>query len=1098
MPDLLPLKHYVGLRSQYQRSANIERDFGTEIATNYHLSESAAQALSVVADAIHSPRERAISLIGPYGSGKSAFCLYVSALVSQRSSPASGAASPHISRMMATLHARGPFVPVLMAGSREPIGHALMNGLLRAAQSYRFAQALDIGLSTSGARQGGSNGDSPRHIARVYETAASAVVSAGYGGLLVVVDELGKLLEHAALHPSDDVMVLQELAEAATRSGDAPLVVITVLHQTAEAYARRLGRTQQQEWAKVAERFRQVPFFPSELERMEMPGRAIERDQALKVGAGLKELSEHLLVCTRLPSDIRARLPEIADSAYPIHPLTLVSLPSLFSRSGQSHRSMFTFLAGDEPHSLGRFLRDTPVDPMSPPLYTLDRLFDYGAYILEGSWASGGFARRWAEAVETVEQHADLPEVAMRLLKAIAVLGLIQDNRVRASREVLKLALTGLDGIEPDVDQALRLLLARQLIVYRRYQNAYRLWEGGDLDIEGAVQDARRGLPFQTTHKVAADLCPPLSMIARRTSHETGALRLVRGHACHAPELPDVAARVRHDLAILFCVATDTSQATAASDAAAQMSDRTNLAIAVAMESELLREAALDVAACHSVADNLPALQTDRAARRELASRLNEAESVFRAEWSRLFGPGGTATWFHAGKPVAIPNSRAMSRLLSDMADLTYSMAPRLRNELINRHSLSSAAAAARRNLLEAMLTKATEPRLGIVKFPPEASIYECLLRATGIHAEVAPGQWGFRPPSKDDPARLMPAWRALEAMVYRDPPGPRPVTAIYALLSAPPYGVTEGVLPVMLLAFLLANSEDTTLYRDGAFLPEPSVADWEVLVRRPELFAVAGCRIRGMRAAVVARASERLGTPAGTVPVVRALFRMVKSLPDYAHKTRRLAPEVLAVRDAFAKARSPEAFLFDDLPLALRVEPLSDRGGDAQAIDRFFNALNRVLSAWASALDTAVAACRDALLLATDHPTGAEGWSALRSQIVASRGQITDPRVVPIVERSSCELSDQAALESVLAYIANRPPRTWTDADAENCRQMASVIGKRLRDELTALRPGSDLDRSAIADNPAELAARVRARYGVDEGLLLLRQALRILEDSE
>ena len=39
----------------------------------------------------------------------------------------------------------------------------------------------------------------------------------------------------------------------------------------------------------------------------------------------------------------------------------------------------------------------------------------------------------------------------------------------------------------------------------------------------------------------------------------------------------------------------------------------------------------------------------------------------------------------------------------------------------------------------------------------------------------------------------------------------------------------------------MVARSDEATIYREGTFIPEPGIADWEALLRRPELFAVAG-----------------------------------------------------------------------------------------------------------------------------------------------------------------------------------------------------------------------------------------------------------------
>ena len=41
-----------------------------------------------------------------------------------------------------------------------------------------------------------------------------------------------------------------------------------------------------------------------------------------------------------------------------------------------------------------------------------------------------------------------------------------------------------------------------------------------------------------------------------------------------------------------------------------------------------------------------------------------------------------------------------------------------------------------------------------------------------------------------------------------------------------------------------------------------------------------------------------------------------------------------------------------------------------------------------------------------------------------------------------------RAALESVLAYIAGRPPRTWTDADTDRFQVQAKMLGRSFQTE--------------------------------------------------
>jgi hypothetical protein len=896
---------------------------------------------------------------------------------------------------------------------------------------------------------------SPRKVADLFARAAILARDRGYRGLLLIVDELGKFLEYAALHPQDgDIFVLQELAEASARSDAAPLLVLCVLHQNAEAYAQRLGRTHRAEWAKIGERYKDIPFFPSDAERMDMVGRALQRKPELYLNGHLERLSRRWVELPIPHAGLKQRFVALAQDAYPLHPIALLALPALFRKSGQSHRSLFNFLSGEEPHALGRFLRETPFSQEAPPLYSLDSLFGYAAEVLVGGWTASGIARLWAEAIDTVERATGLSALAQRALKCMALLGILREPRLPASRQVLELALSGCDGAQPDVRAAISELEQRRLITYSRARSAYRLWEGGDVDVEAELASARATLPSGTALHVARRLCPPPHLIARRHSYQRGCLRTVTVRPCEASQVESALADAGHELTMLLCLAP-TPEDSERAEERARSAVQPNVLTVVALESEVLRDAAADVAAADIVENSADGLQSDRAGRRELAARRSEAEAAFRSEWDRLFGPQNAgASWFHRGERVTVAGARDLSQLLSHVADASYPHAPCLRNELVNRQMLSSAAAAGRRTLVEAMLTRGTEERLGIQGFPPELSMYECLLRATGLHRPGDSGEWEFGPPPLHDPGQLRPTWSAIEGILFTDPPEPRQVLELFRTLSAPPYGLTQGVLPVLLCAFILAHPDETSLYREDTFIAEPGIADYEVLMRRPELFAVAGCRVSGDRAAIIARLAAGLGTAPAVLAVVRALLRMIKGLPEFAWKTRRLPAHVLSLREAVSRARSPERLLFHDIPAALGVTVFEGDEVCIENVGAFFDALNGALRVLSQAMPSAIAEARDALLDACGLPRGDAGWTVFRARCAEVQEQITHPTLLPLVRRAAMPGDDEAALDSVLALLANRSPRTWTDVDAERCVVQARTVGGLYQGALGALSP--------------------------------------------
>src|SRR5690606_39109830 len=79
-------------------------------------------------------------------------------------------------------------------------------------------------------------------------TEAAAERPKVHGGLIIFVDEMGKLLE-AAAQDGSDIYILQELAEAASRS-NGRLIAVGILHQAFEEYAHRLSHQMRDEWAK--------------------------------------------------------------------------------------------------------------------------------------------------------------------------------------------------------------------------------------------------------------------------------------------------------------------------------------------------------------------------------------------------------------------------------------------------------------------------------------------------------------------------------------------------------------------------------------------------------------------------------------------------------------------------------------------------------------------------------------------------------------------------------------------------------------------------------------------------------------------------------
>lgn len=57
--------------------------------------------------------------------------------------------------------------------------------------------------------------------------------------------------------------LLQAIAEHAEKAGEANILLVVLMHQAFEQYAKSLGETQRNEWSKVQGRFETIPFLES-------------------------------------------------------------------------------------------------------------------------------------------------------------------------------------------------------------------------------------------------------------------------------------------------------------------------------------------------------------------------------------------------------------------------------------------------------------------------------------------------------------------------------------------------------------------------------------------------------------------------------------------------------------------------------------------------------------------------------------------------------------------------------------------------------------------------------------------------------------------
>lgn len=1057
----------VQVNRRFQRSIRVDTDIDEPSALEgFICPSSTAQALLSMARQIVETGQGAFTWTGPYGSGKSSLAVALAALLgadSRARAQARAAIGPQ---------AAGELLSLLKATCKGWTTLPVVGS--------RTDAALAISAALDGPRRGRKRVSITG--TEVIEKLKTAAAETSGAGLVVIIDEMGKFLEHAAFGDAD-VYFFQQLAEAASRS-NGRLIVIGILHQAFDDYAHRLAREVRDEWLKIQGRFADVPINVAGEEQIALIGHAIEADappSIRPIASGIAVAIQHNRPGTGSHLD-----QELVD-CWPLHPVVACLLGPLSRRRfGQNQRSVFGFLNSAEPHGFQDFLRATPAD--NDQTYQPAMLWDYLRANLEPSILASPDGHRWSLAVEAVERcegrGGDLDH--LQLVKTVALIDLFKERSgLLPSEDVLAHALPALPRarLKFMLDQ----LAAWSIVIFKNFLGAYAVYAGSDFDIDAAVGQAHArmtGIDFARLRHLA--MLQPI--LAKRHYHATGALRWFD---IDIAPLTDGADRVRRYQPqngatglFLLLIATQTETPAKArklwEQAATAIGD-VPVAVGWSRDGYTIRELAQELLALETVRAERAELNGDAVARREVNARIARAaadleervrQAFLSAEWKATSDRGQDGT-------LTIPQDAGLAGLnaiASSLADSRYPQSPRLHNELLNRIKPSSNAIAAQKALLKAMVDGLGQERLGIIGYPSHGGLYASLLEATGLYQavpDVSPGP-RFTDPCPNDAAKLRPLWQAADAFFRCAGAAGTSLRKLFDLWQAPPYGLRDGLFPVFAIAYVLSRADTLAIYLDEAFQPRLSSLLTDRLVQDPGCIRVRWSTVTDFHRRILSGVAEAIASHNGSsnshtvaepLEIARGLVGVITSLKPWTLKTGRLSPTAVQVRNLAKLANDPNKFLLDDIP-AVFGDP--EQNGAIQAVDAV-----PIISAVRSGLDELVGAYPGMLreLAATmlrelRIPDGTKHEITelhLRAETV--RGLTGNYRLDAFATRLKSYTGTEEEIEGIASLAANKPPRDWVDRDIDQARiEIAALAQEFARAEGLAHVKGRGDTRHAIS----------------------------------
>ncbi len=1068
------LSDFVSVKRRYSRSVNLERDFGTPDSLLGYIPTS--RAIESIERFLRSfgfdNSVRAWTLTGSYGTGKSAFANFLTALCSLQGDENYQAAiqiikqtekSNSLQRQIKSRLPESGMIRAVATAQREPIARTVIRALNSGVTLYwqnirgRRPDILDeLNGLYSRSRKGAPIDNN--HLIQVIASLAQA----SRAGILLIIDELGKNLEFSAQNQSlDDLYLLQQIAEMPSNRDGFNLFMFGLLHQSFIDYAHGIASAQRNEWAKIQGRFEDIPFVESPDRMMRLIGQAIEQSSDKSFRLPTERWSKKWQ--TALSENELSNFFSIKDlaSICPLHPLSALILPILCTKYSQNDRTLFTFLASGEPDSFSTFLMQANFSDENLATFKLHKVYDYFVESAGMSISARPQFQRWVEIQSRLLDANNLDPDVLPVLKTIGLLNLVSTTgTLRASRRTVALAMCNQpdDGDELEYwDKKIKELLDKGFIVWRKRIDELRIWEGSDFDIEKELSEQAEVLNISLAD-LLNEYAPLRPLVVQKHSYQYGTLRYFERRYYDRTEALESLECDNSDSDGLICYWLGDERDLKKLGKISNKTVSGNPVIVIcASELNALRIACNEYVALKNVRKNSSQLQNDGVARREVNQRILYAQSILNDALNRSFDiASGKVNSFETNEKIRFESWADFQGYLSQLCNDIYDKSPCLWNELINRRELTSQGASARNKLLTAMLENVGQPRLGIVGNGPEYSMFESVLIETGLYVDSGDG-WVFSKPQKINEGVYY-VWAAVEDFCKSASKEPKNIGLLYDLLEAPPYGVKKGIIPVILLSVLIYQNEYVSVYLDGTFIPVLGSEHFELLVKKPERFSVKYFEVSGLRAEIFHELGKILSidrekTDANLrnktiLSIVKPLIGFLKRLPQFTITTQnRVTDEAKAVRKVLLEAKEPDALLFSSLPQACGLPPITgDEDQDRMLVIKFRKKLVQALSSLQVAYDDLLGQSehliRRSFAIKLDTTEFREN---LRYRAMNLSSQVVEQRMKSFtLAASDKESNNKSWLESLLLIISNKPPKSWTDEDVIIFETKLSDIARR------------------------------------------------------
>ncbi|MEL0649474.1 hypothetical protein V6248_18785 [Pseudoalteromonas agarivorans] len=1020
----------ITINQRYKSSTRIDTD-STDFSPfidEFVLHGTAINVLDTISREFENSTQRAFTITGPYGSGKSTVALFLSCLLSTDTKQRSYAlkklnnSQSVVTNFEERFAVKKGWQTVKHVCGLEAPANSILVSLLNA-----FNQDFDSEEVASF--------DDDKCLAEIKKLLQKT--SENEDGVLILLDEMGKALDYQS-RENKDLHLFQSLADI-VQQAKRPVLLMGFLHQAFSDYAKNKDVKTQKEWSKVQGRYRDLSFNPSIDESLTLVGDSIYR--APKVEGAIESKYADLISTVSGAFTNQNKNKHALSKTLPLDPIVSLLLgPVSRRRFSQNERSLFGFLASHEKFGFREFLDSNYCELNEElDLYRPEMYWDYLYHNLHHLIVTSQDSKAWLEgsdAIYRAEQKGD--ELHIAITKLIALLTIFGfHHQLHAKRSFIKDYFVCRGYNVNDVDDAIKELEARTVIIYRQKHDALFVFQGSDIDINNLISEQIEVISEGVDWTEAC--ATPQNILATAHYHKTGTMRWATtkllnkfdttafetlvtkprtGEAFTSfvlPTNPEVAKTLKEDAKELPFAVVGT------------LKDFTNL-----------KTAAIELIALRKILKEEKKIAHDLIAKNELESRIKFAQANVDSEIQNAYT---NASWSYCGKKLA---TLPLATIASNIADKIFYKSPSVINELVNRSKPSGSANSAIRKLMNAMFENGDEKDLGFddKAFPPEKGLYLSCLKSKGWHCETPEG-YLFPSEWSKESINANPKMHELFESGFefiKNNSATKHVTMaeLYEMWMLPPFGLTAGLCRIYGLALLKSLEGQVAFYdwdstKQFVFIPELDEELVNKIYKYPSEAAVRYFEISEIQSHLLDNlAKATLGegkNNAAILNIAKHIVGIIHKLPTWVKKTsgesfngsneNGLTKQARDFRNKVIAANDPYKLILDDLPAVFGFKK-----DDPEVEEKLGQNLKTAIEDLSAQHEILLNGFKQIIV----NMLGEDFNTALKERCDVVEKEAKRPKVKDLAKRLSQYIDGKTKFEFVINILTGVPERNWTD----------------------------------------------------------------------